>query len=77
MIGARALRHLDHEVRPTSLVASNKVAHSLAIHSSVVREIQRINDKELDLALNGASWHDEYKGRHSSQVKGPSLTASS
>jgi RNA-binding motif protein, X-linked 2 len=29
---------------------------------SNVREIQRINDKELDLALSGASWHDEYKG---------------
>lgn len=29
---------------------------------SVVKEIERINEKELDLALSGASWHDEYKG---------------
>ena len=28
---------------------------------SVVKEINRINQKELELGLNGASWHDEYK----------------
>jgi RNA-binding motif X-linked protein 2 len=29
--------------------------------NSVVKEINRINQKELDLGLSGASWHDEYK----------------
>jgi len=28
---------------------------------SVVREINKINEKELELGVNGASWHDEYK----------------
>ncbi|KZV76019.1 hypothetical protein PENSPDRAFT_598946 [Peniophora sp. CONT] len=28
---------------------------------NVVREINQINERELDLALQGASWHDEYK----------------
>ena len=30
---------------------------------SNVREIQRINERELDLAVEGAaSWHDDYRG---------------
>lgn len=29
---------------------------------NVVREIERINDKEIDLGLSqSASWHDDYK----------------
>ncbi|VDB97123.1 unnamed protein product [Peniophora sp. CBMAI 1063] len=28
---------------------------------NVVREINKINERELELALQGASWHDEYK----------------
>ncbi|KAI0322504.1 hypothetical protein OF83DRAFT_1093593 [Amylostereum chailletii] len=28
---------------------------------NVVREINKINERELDLGLSGASWHDEYK----------------
>ncbi|TFY74417.1 hypothetical protein EWM64_g9595, partial [Hericium alpestre] len=28
---------------------------------NVVREISKINERELDLGLSGASWHDEYK----------------
>ena len=32
--------------------------------SSVVREINKINEKELQLGLSGASWHDDYKGKH-------------
>ncbi|KAI0053712.1 hypothetical protein FA95DRAFT_1462851, partial [Auriscalpium vulgare] len=28
---------------------------------SVVQEINRINEKELELGLGGASWHDDYK----------------
>jgi RNA-binding motif X-linked protein 2 len=27
----------------------------------VVKEINKINQAELDLGLSGASWHDEYK----------------
>lgn len=27
----------------------------------MVKEINRINEKELELGLNGASWHDDYK----------------
>lgn len=30
-------------------------------HYSVVQEINKINQAELDLGLSGASWHDEYK----------------
>lgn len=29
--------------------------------SSVVKEINKINQLELDLGISGASWHDEYK----------------
>jgi hypothetical protein len=32
------------------------------VSSSVVREINRINERELDFGAGGASWHDEYKG---------------
>lgn len=31
---------------------------------SVVREIGKINERELELG-GGASWHDDYKGKHS------------
>jgi RNA-binding motif X-linked protein 2 len=30
-------------------------------YPSVVKEINKINQAELDLGLSGASWHDEYK----------------
>lgn len=32
------------------------------VSCSVVREINRINERELDFGAGGASWHDEYKG---------------
>lgn len=31
--------------------------------TSVVREINKINEQELDLGISG-SWHDDYKGEH-------------
>jgi hypothetical protein len=35
-----------------------------------VREIQRINERELDLAVEGAaSWHDDYRGKCNSRKK--------
>jgi RNA-binding motif protein, X-linked 2 len=33
------------------------------IYCSVVREINKINECELELGVGTASWHDEYKGR--------------
>ena len=33
--------------------------------SSVVREINKINERELELGTSNASWHDEYKGMES------------
>ena len=33
--------------------------------SSVVREINKINERELELGTSNASWHDEYKGMKS------------
>ena len=33
----------------------------LTSYSSVVKEINKINQAELDLGISGASWHDEYK----------------
>ncbi|KAI0032936.1 hypothetical protein K488DRAFT_18795, partial [Vararia minispora EC-137] len=49
---------------------------------SVVREINKINERELDLGLSGASWHDEYKdsayifigGLHSGLTEGDVIT---
>jgi len=47
-----------HEVR-TGLV---ELSYSLTPSGcSVVKEINRINQLELDLGVSGASWHDEYK----------------
>lgn len=40
--------------------ASASPRHTL-IDASVVREINKINDQELQLGVKG-SWHDEYKG---------------
>ena len=37
------------------MVPSSPLSHS------VVKEINRINLKELELGVSGASWHDEYK----------------
>ena len=37
------------------MVANSSLSHS------VVKEINRINLKELELGASGASWHDEYK----------------
>lgn len=31
---------------------------------SVVREINKINELELELGSSSASWHDEYKGNN-------------
>lgn len=48
-----------NEVHP-SLLTFPQHAYSLC-HNSVVKEINKINQAELDLGLSGASWHDEYK----------------
>ena len=53
----------------------------MPIHS-VVKEINRINERELELGLNGASWHDEYKdsayifagGLHADLTEGDVIT---
>lgn len=43
---------------------SNYSLFSLSLNSNV-REIQRINERELDLAVEGAaSWHDDYRGEY-------------
>lgn len=39
------------------------LAHLSPVDDSNVREIERINERELDLAVEGgASWHDDYRG---------------
>ncbi len=56
----RGKHFLGFHYEVCSLICPSGVfAHSI---SSVVKEINRINQKELELGLNGASWHDEYKG---------------
>ena len=51
-----------HEVRPAfTRHLSLTVANVSQAGSSVVQEIKRINQRELDLGTNG-SWHDDYKG---------------
>lgn len=35
--------------------------HSDSLCRSVVKEINKINQRELELGISGASWHDEYK----------------
>ncbi|KAI0268149.1 hypothetical protein BC834DRAFT_821661 [Gloeopeniophorella convolvens] len=35
--------------------------HHSFTHYSVVREINKINERELELGVGSASWHDEYK----------------
>jgi RNA-binding motif X-linked protein 2 len=42
-------------------VPFNRVHWSLLTIHSVVKEINKINQLELDLGVSGASWHDEYK----------------
>ncbi|KAJ7893441.1 hypothetical protein B0H14DRAFT_891447 [Mycena olivaceomarginata] len=42
-------------------VPLNRVHWSLLTIHSVVKEINEINQLELDLGVSGASWHDEYK----------------
>jgi len=49
-----------NEVRRSPLTFPQSDAHSLSYYS-VVKEINKINQAELDLGLSGASWHDEYK----------------
>jgi hypothetical protein len=49
-----------NEVRPSHLTFPQHNAYSLC-YNSVVKEINKINQAELDLGLSGASWHDEYK----------------
>jgi len=49
-----------NEVHPSLLTFPQHNAYSLC-HNSVVKEINKINQAELDLGLSGASWHDEYK----------------
>jgi RNA-binding motif protein, X-linked 2 len=39
----------------------SRIAH-LLLYCSVVREINKINERELELGVGTASWHDEYKG---------------
>lgn len=49
-----------NEVSPSHLQFPQYDVHCLPYHS-VVKEINKINQAELDLGLSGASWHDEYK----------------
>jgi len=49
----------NHEVRPISF---DNARQSSPIYCSVVREINKINERELELGVGSASWHDEYKG---------------
>lgn len=58
-------------VAPTNFVLNmkcvlrNSARHeliSLYKRCSVVREINKINDAELNLGTTSASWHEEYKG---------------
>ena len=49
---------------PTNEVSSVSYVYkpnALTILRSVVKEINKINQAELDLGISGASWHDEYK----------------
>jgi hypothetical protein len=45
------------------MYAKNSHSSTYTWPHSVVREINRINERELELGLNGASWHDDYKGK--------------
>ena len=53
-----ALRH--HEVRPPHRLARPEYLLIVYASTSVVKEINAINQKELELGLT-ASWHDDYK----------------
>jgi hypothetical protein len=48
-----------HEVSCFSL--ESVLLHILSSTFSVVKEINKINQLELELGVSGASWHDEYK----------------
>jgi hypothetical protein len=48
------------EVRFSFLYPYETNAYTIS-YSSVVKEINKINQAELDLGISGASWHDEYK----------------
>ena len=51
-----------HEVRPAfTRRLSLAVANVSRAGISVVQEVKRINQLELDLGTSG-SWHDDYKG---------------
>jgi hypothetical protein len=67
MCGVRTLicshPHTTHEVRLNDPeVNAHRSSHTF-IYCSVVREINKINERELELGVGTASWHDEYKGR--------------
>jgi hypothetical protein len=49
----------DHEVSTSPPITQDSI-YSTSIYS-VVREINQINQRELELGVSG-SWHDEYKG---------------
>jgi hypothetical protein len=49
----------NHEVRSFD---NARHCPSSSIFCSVVREINKINERELELGVGSASWHDEYKG---------------
>jgi hypothetical protein len=53
-----ALRH--HEVGPPPRLTRPEYLLIVYTSTSVVREINAINQKELELGLT-ASWHDDYK----------------
>ena len=44
-----------------SRARDSPILTDIYISSSVVREINKINQRELDLGISG-SWHDDYKG---------------
>jgi RNA-binding motif protein, X-linked 2 len=53
----------NHEVRLIRLLLRKPSLIYSFIYHSVVREINKINERELELGVGTASWHDEYKGR--------------
>jgi len=49
-----AMKYVRHPIFP-------RINTHCFFYPSVVKEINKINQAELDLGLSGASWHDEYK----------------
>lgn len=59
----RKVSNLDRGYLTMKYVCSYICLLCTDLYSSVVREINKINERELDLGIKG-SWHDDYKGAH-------------